>query len=79
MEPFWDLKISIYVEYLTVVSIEYILSCMLPSLSSTAGRTPRVLLAYIISWINKASLALYIAHTHHACMPCSAAEVSWKL
>jgi hypothetical protein len=39
MEPFWDLEISIYVEYLTLVSIEYILSCVLPSLMSTAGRT----------------------------------------
>jgi hypothetical protein len=46
MEPFWDLEISMYVEYLTLVSIEYILSCMLPSLTSTAGRIPRVLLAY---------------------------------
>ena len=28
MEPFWDLEISKYVEYLTVVFIEYFISCV---------------------------------------------------
>ena len=36
MEPFWDLKISKYVEYLTCVSSEYFISSVLPSLTSTA-------------------------------------------
>jgi hypothetical protein len=70
VEPFWDLEISIIilcVEYLTLVSIEYILSCALSSLTSTAGRTPRVLLAYVVPWINKDSLALYIVRIMHAC------------
>jgi hypothetical protein len=34
MEPFWDLKISEYVEHLTS---EYFTTCVLPSLTSTAG------------------------------------------
>jgi hypothetical protein len=34
MEPFWDLKISKYVEYLKYVSSEYLISCLLPSLTS---------------------------------------------
>ena len=62
LEPFWDLKIGKYVEYLTPVSSEYLISCELLSLTSTAGRTSRVFLAYVIPWINKASLVLYIAH-----------------
>ena len=37
MEPFRDLKISEYVEYLTCISSEYFTSCMLPYLTSTAG------------------------------------------
>ena len=61
LEPFWDLKIGKYVEYLMPVSSEYLISCELLSLTSTAGRTSRVFLAYVIPWINKASLALYIA------------------
>ena len=61
MEPFWDLKISIlYVEYLIHVSSEYITSWMLLSLTSTADRTSRFLLAAII---NKASLVLYTCIT----------------
>jgi hypothetical protein len=60
MEPFWDLKIGKYVEHLMPVSSEYLISCELPSLTSTAGRTSRVFLAYVIPWINKASFALYI-------------------
>jgi hypothetical protein len=55
------LKIGKYVEHLTPVSSEYLTSCKLLSLTSTAGRTSRVFLAYVIPWINKASLALYIA------------------
>ena len=35
---------------------------MLLSLTSTAGQTSHVLLADIIPWINKASLALYSMH-----------------
>ena len=61
LEPFWDLKISKYVEYLTRVYSEYITSWALLSLRSTVGWTSRVFLAYVMAWINKASLALYIA------------------
>jgi hypothetical protein len=71
--PRWSVSgtwksVYIYVEYLTLVSIEYILNCVLPSLTSTAGWIPHVLLAYVIPWINEASLALYIARA----VPCSA-------
>ncbi len=59
VEPFWDLKIDKYVEYLTPVSSEYLISCELLFLTSIAGRISRVFLAYVISWI---ILALYIAH-----------------
>ena len=51
MEPFWDLKIS---KYLMRVSSEYFISSMLPSLTSIDGQTLRVLLAYVMPWINKA-------------------------
>ena len=61
LEPFWGLKISKYVEYLTRVSSEYITSWALLSLRSTVGWTSHVFLAYVMPWINKASLALYIA------------------
>ena len=37
LEPFWDLKISKYVEYLTRVSSEYITGSALLSLRSTVG------------------------------------------
>jgi hypothetical protein len=59
-EPFWDLKISKYVEYLTCVSSKYFTSSVLPSLTNTAVRTLRALLADVIPWINKASFMLYI-------------------
>jgi hypothetical protein len=59
-------KIGTYVEYLTRISSEYFTSTVLPSLTSTAGRTSRVFLAYVIPWINKASLVLYIARS----VPC---------
>ena len=72
IEPFWSLKIGIYVEYLTHVSSEYIISWALLSLRSTAGRTSRVLLADVIPWINKASLALYIA-----CKLCAMPRPTW--
>jgi hypothetical protein len=36
-QAFWDLKISKYVEYLTHVSSEHLISCMLFSLVSMAG------------------------------------------
>jgi hypothetical protein len=55
-EPFWDLKIGKY--NLTPVSSEYLISCELLSPTSTADRTSHVFLAYVIPWINKASLAL---------------------
>jgi hypothetical protein len=81
MEPFWDLKISKYSN--TRVSSEYFTSSVLPSLTSTAGRTSRVLLAYVILWINKASLVLYIHVAriiHHACSaPCHERLEVWKL
>ena len=35
MGPFWDLKIGKYVDYLTHVSSEYLISCMLLYLTST--------------------------------------------
>ena len=43
MEPFWDLKFSEYVEYLARVSSEYLTSSVSPSLTSSDGRTSRVL------------------------------------
>ena len=58
LEPFWGLSIS---KYLTHVSSEHITSWVLLSMTSTAGETSHVLLAYIMLWINIASLALYIA------------------
>ena len=79
MEPFWDLKIGMYVEYLTHVFSEYITSWVLLSLTSTAGRTSRVLLDDIILWINKASLALYIARTQCAMpRPIQCSEAVWR-
>jgi hypothetical protein len=59
MEPFcMGLEISKYVEYLTRISSKYFTSSVLPSLISTADRTSRVLLAYMIP-----SYAIY--STHH--------------
>ena len=43
MEPFRDLKFSEYVEYLTRVSSEYLTSSVLPSPTSSDGRTSCVL------------------------------------
>jgi hypothetical protein len=60
------LKIGKYVEHLTPVSSEYLISCELLSWTSTIGRTSRVFLAYVIPWINKASLALYRYRTYSA-------------
>ena len=45
------------------VSSEYLIKCELLYLTSTAGQSSYVFLAYVIPWINKASHALYIAHT----------------
>ena len=45
------------------VSSDYITSRVLLSLTSTAGRTSRILVADVIPWINKASPALYTART----------------
>ena len=71
MEPFWDLKTSKYVQNLTCASSEYLASCVLSSLTSTAGQISCVFLVYIIwhPWINIASLVLYVACTmpHVAC------------
>jgi hypothetical protein len=74
MEPFWDLKISKYVKYLTPVSSEYLIGRELLSLTSI---TLRVFLACVIPWINKASLVLYIAHIAQRAMT-NWSEV-WKL
>ena len=69
MEPFWDLKFGEYVEYLMRVSSEYLTSSMLPSLTSSDGRTLRVLLADVIPWIYIDSPALYIARTMSSMPP----------
>jgi hypothetical protein len=63
LEPFWDLKIGKYVEYLTPVSSEYLISCELLSLISTAGRTSRAFLAYVIPW------RPYAIYSTHSSMP----------
>ena len=49
------------------VSSEYLKNCVLLSLTSMAGQISRVLLAYVIPCINKASLVLYIAGIHNIC------------
>ena len=78
MEPFWDLKIGISVEYLMHVSSEYITSWVLLSLTSTVDQTSSILLADIIPWINKASLALYTARTLCAMpWPIQCSEAVW--
>ena len=59
-----DLKISeYYVEYLTHVHVssEYNTSWALLSLRSTTGWTSCIFLVYVMPWINKAKLVLYIA------------------
>ena len=45
MEPFWDLNAVKYVDYLARVSSKYmyLTSSVLPSLTSSYGRTSRVL------------------------------------
>ena len=58
LEPFWDLKISKYVEY-PANTIQYKLSATFSE--KYRWLNLRVFLAYVMSWINKASLALYIA------------------
>ena len=63
VEPFWDLKIGKYVDYQTPVSSEYIISCVLLSLTSSDGRTSHVLLVDVIPWIYIGSPTLYIART----------------
>ncbi len=73
MEPFWDLKISKYVDYLTPVSSKY-LGCELLSLTRIALC---VFLAYVIPWINKASLVLCIARIAQRAMT-DPSEI-WKL
>ena len=55
MEPFCDLEISKYVEYLMCLSSEYHTSSVLPSVTSITGQTCHVILTYVIPWINKAS------------------------
>ena len=61
LEPFWGLKIGKYVEHLTRVSSKFIINRALLSLRSTTGSLYVFFLAYVMPWINKASLALYIA------------------
>ena len=63
MEPFCDSKFSEYVEYLAHVFSEYLTSSVLPSLTSSDGRTSHVLLADIMPWIYIDNPALYIS-TH---------------
>ncbi len=46
--PSLRLEIGKYVEYPMPVSSEYLISCELLSLTSTAGRTSRIFLAYVI-------------------------------
>jgi hypothetical protein len=64
MEPFGE-----YIEYLTRVSSEYLISSVLPSLTSSNGRTSRVLLSDVIPRIYIASPALYIARTMSSVPP----------
>ena len=71
LEPFCDSKFSEYVEYLACVSNEYLTSSLLPSLTSSDGRTSRVLLADVIPWIYIDSPAQYIARTSLAGQPLS--------
>ena len=59
------------------VSSEYLTSSVLPSLTSSDGRTSRVLLGDVISWIYIDSPALYIACTMSS-VPSDRSEV-WKL
>ena len=63
MEPFWDFKFGEYVEYLMRVSREYLISSVLPSLTSSNSWISRVLLADVILWMYIDSPALYIART----------------
>ena len=63
MEPFCDSKFSEYVEYLARVFSEYLTSSVLPSLTSSDGRTSHVLLADVMPWIYINNPALYIS-TH---------------
>jgi hypothetical protein len=60
LKPFWDLKIGKYVEHLMPVSSEYLISCELLFLMSTAGRTSHLYLAYVIPW---RSCAIYSTHS----------------
>ena len=82
MEPFWDLKIGMHVEYLTHTSSKYVTSWVLHvlSLTSTAGRTSHVLLADIIPWINKTSLVLQVCTVRTLCamlQPTRCSEAVW--
>jgi hypothetical protein len=56
LEPFWDLKIGKHVEYLTPVSSEYLISCEVLSLTSSAGRTSRI---FLIPWRLCAIYSMY--------------------
>ena len=69
MEPFQDLKFSENVEYIVRVSSEYLTSSVLPSLTSSDGRTSRVLQADVILWIYIDSPALYITCTMSSVPP----------
>ena len=75
LEPFWDSKFNEYVEYLARVSSECLTSSVLPSLTSSDGRTSRILLADVILWIYYIdSPALYIARTMNS-VPLDQSEV----
>ena len=55
LEPFWDLKLGKY-SYACIQRIHYKLSA-----TFSEKYCWRVFLAYVMPWINKASLALYVA------------------
>ena len=62
---------------LMCVSRNSFASCVLPSLTSTAGQTSRILLAYVILWINKASLVLHVYKA--LTVSCHNRSEVWKL
>ena len=75
MEPFWDLRISKSVEYLTCVPREYFTSSVLPSLTINDSQTSYFVLGYVIRWINTASLT----HASTRSVPYHTRSQDWKL
>ena len=51
MEPFWDLKIGIYVEYLTHVSSEYINTSQV--LLSLTSKVDVPIMSQLVLWVMK--------------------------